>query len=92
VLDEVPPGSTVVGVPGRVVKRVTCAGEELNQIDLPDPVSAEIASLRERICILEEMVKASGPPAADDKNEDRYEGENEGRTDDKNESSNGDQK
>jgi serine O-acetyltransferase len=57
VLDEVPPGSTVVGVPGRVVKRVTRAGEELNQIDLPDPVSIELASLRERISLLEERLE-----------------------------------
>ncbi|MDR1496638.1 MAG: serine O-acetyltransferase [Clostridiales Family XIII bacterium] len=57
VLDEVPPGSTVVGVPGRVVKRVTRKGEELNQIDMPDPVSIELAALRKRISLLEEKIK-----------------------------------
>jgi serine O-acetyltransferase len=57
VLDEVPPGSTVVGVPGRVVKRVTRMGEELNQIDLPDPVSLELAALKKRIQLLEEKLK-----------------------------------
>jgi serine O-acetyltransferase len=57
VLDEVPPGSTVVGVPGKVVKRVIRAGEELNQIDMPDPVSIELASLKKSISLLEEKLK-----------------------------------
>jgi serine O-acetyltransferase len=57
VLDEVPPGSTVVGVPGRVVKRVMHAGDELNQIDMPDPVSVELAALKKRIKLLEEKLK-----------------------------------
>lgn len=48
VLDEVPPNSTVVGVPGRVVKRNNRAlpQEELDQVDLPDPVREDIMSLQ----------------------------------------------
>ncbi len=48
VLSEVPPNSTVVGVPGRVVKRnnVALPQETLNQTDLPDPVREEIAMLQ----------------------------------------------
>ena len=48
VLHEVPPGSTVVGVPGRVVKRINTAlpQETMNQTDLPDPVKEDIASLQ----------------------------------------------
>jgi serine O-acetyltransferase len=48
VLEEVPPGSTVVGVPGRVVKRMdeTVPQEELNQTDLPDPVREDIVGLQ----------------------------------------------
>lgn len=48
VLEEVPPGSTVVGVPGRVVKRNNQAlpQEEMDQIHLPDPVKEDIASLQ----------------------------------------------
>ncbi len=48
VLSEVPPNSTVVGVPGRVVKRnnVALPQETMNQTDLPDPVKEEIASLQ----------------------------------------------
>ena len=48
VIEEVPPNCTVVGVPGRVVKRdnkrLVC--EELNQLDLPDPVSEDIRGLQ----------------------------------------------
>ena len=48
VLEEVPPGSTVVGVPGRVVKRGNMAlpQETLNQTDLPDPIKEDIANLQ----------------------------------------------
>ena len=48
VLKEVPPGSTVVGVPGRVVKRnnVFLQQEEMDQINLPDPVTEELALLQ----------------------------------------------
>ena len=48
VLEEVPPNSTVVGVPGRVVKRnnISLPREDMNQIDLPDPVKDDIASLQ----------------------------------------------
>lgn len=48
VLDEVPAGSTVVGVPGRVVKRNNQAlpQEEMDQINLPDPVKEDIAGLQ----------------------------------------------
>lgn len=48
VLDAVPPGSTVVGVPGRVVKRsnMTLPQETMNQTDLPDPVREDIVNLQ----------------------------------------------
>lgn len=48
VLEEVPPNSTVVGVPGRVVKRdnVYMPREDLNQVDLPDPVREDIQNLQ----------------------------------------------
>lgn len=46
VLEEVPPNSTVVGVPGRIVKRhdTKLPQEELRQ-DLSDPIHEEIDSL-----------------------------------------------
>ncbi len=48
VIKEVPPNSTVVGVPGRVVKRdnVRIPREELDQIHFPDPVQNDINSLK----------------------------------------------
>jgi len=49
VLQEVPPNSTVVGVPGRVVKQnnVRIPREDLDQVHLPDPVQKEINTLRD---------------------------------------------
>ena len=66
VLSEVPPNSTVVGVPGRVVKRnnVALPQESMNQTDLPDPVKQDIANLQmanseltNRVLELEQQVK-----------------------------------
>jgi serine O-acetyltransferase len=61
VVREVPPNSVVVGVPGRVTfkdgQRV--GGEiDLNQTDLPDPVSRAIEQLMERIRALESEVES----------------------------------
>lgn len=54
VLKEVPPNSTVVGVPGHVVKRnnVSIPRKDLNQVDLPDPVQVEITELRKNNDVL----------------------------------------
>ncbi len=59
VLEEVPPNSTVVGVPGRVVKRnnISLPQEELDQVHLPDPVKEELDSLRESNRLLLERVE-----------------------------------
>lgn len=48
VLKEVPPNSTVVGVPGRVVKRenLRIPTEELDQVDLPDPIQMDLERLQ----------------------------------------------
>lgn len=48
VLSEVPPGSTVVGVPGRVVRHgnTLLPQDTLNQTDLPDPVREDIMNLQ----------------------------------------------
>ncbi len=54
VLSEVPPNSTVVGVPGRVVKldNLRVPREDMDQIHLPDPVLNEISGLkRENECL-----------------------------------------
>ena len=53
VLREVPDNSTVVGVPGRVVR---INGEKTDHIHTPDPVALELQSLRERIEELEKQL------------------------------------
>ncbi len=60
VLHEVPPNSTVVGVPGRVVKRdnVRIPQEDLDQVNLPDPVLNDIRALQEKNRELQERVEA----------------------------------
>lgn len=63
VLEEVPPNSTVVGVPGRVVRREHkhLPREDMDQVNLPDPVQKDIHGLQEantalenRLLVLEE--------------------------------------
>lgn len=48
VLNEVPPNSTVVGVPGRVVKQFTTddPNEKIDQINFPDPIKTDIHCLQ----------------------------------------------
>ena len=48
VIEEVPPNCTVVGVPGRVVRHNNqkLVREDLNQVDLPDPVNEDIKTLQ----------------------------------------------
>ncbi len=56
VLQDVPPYSTVVGVPGKPVNRNDCVSpsDTLDQIKLPDPVEMELCQLRVQ---LEKMQK-----------------------------------
>jgi serine O-acetyltransferase len=51
VLNEVPPNSTVVGVPGRVIKQdnVRIPRVDLDQVHLPDPVKLEFEDIRREI-------------------------------------------
>ncbi len=59
VLEEVPPNSTVVGVPGRVVKRdnIHLPQEELDQIHMPDPVREELNNLWQMNRMLSERLE-----------------------------------
>jgi len=55
----VPPNSTVVGIPGRVVLqdgRPVAMPSLRPQVDLPDPEGNEIAELRARVAALEERI------------------------------------
>ena len=49
VLKEVPPNSTVVGVPAKVVKLDGQKVVPLDQINIPDPIQQEIARLEKKI-------------------------------------------
>lgn len=63
VLSEVPPNSTVVGVPGRVVKRdnMKIPREDMDQVHLPDPVLNEISALKkENLCLRNELKEICG--------------------------------
>lgn len=55
VLKEVPPNTTVAGVPGRMVKQDSkrVPSTDLNQINLPDPVMKEFHRLHDAIDILQ---------------------------------------
>lgn len=55
VLEEIPPDSTAVGVPARVVKRNGCRVDNLDQVHIPDPVSQELCRLRVQIQRLEAL-------------------------------------
>ncbi len=58
VLNELPEGATAVGIPAKVVrqggKRVT---NDLDQVNIPDPVQQELNALRAEIATLKEMIK-----------------------------------
>jgi serine O-acetyltransferase len=56
VVKDVPPNSTVVGIPGRVVLqdgRPVAVAAARPQVDLPDPGASDVAELRARIAALE---------------------------------------
>lgn len=78
VLEEVPPNCTVVGVPGRVVKRdnVKIPRSDMNQCDLPDPVQEDItvlqrenAELVNRVLELESTVRRISATSKEDARE-----------------------
>ena len=59
VLKEVPPNCTVVGNPGRVVRREGAVGGiDLDHVNLPDPVKAHIEALERRVGELEQQLHA----------------------------------
>ena len=59
VISAVPPDSTVVGVPGRVVKRENkrVPQSDLDQVHLPDPVSSDISRLEEENACLQKAIQ-----------------------------------
>ena len=59
VVKPVPPKSTVVGIPGRVVKRnnIKVPHEDLDQIHLPDPIMTELKRIREENASLKKQIE-----------------------------------
>ena len=57
VLEEIPPESTAVGVPARVVKRNGVRVDCLDQVHVPDPVSQELCRMSVRIHTLEKELE-----------------------------------
>ena len=59
VLKDVPDDCTVVGVPGRVVRRagVRTNDQDLNHNDLPDPMKEKIAELERQIADLKKQIE-----------------------------------
>ena len=59
VLKEVPPNSTVVGVPGRVVRRENVEVQvcDLDQVHLPDPIELELQRLQQENEALREIIE-----------------------------------
>jgi len=60
VVNEVPPNCTVVGIPGRVVKRdnVKIPRSDMDQVHLPDPILNEIQQLKADNEMLKKTVEA----------------------------------
>lgn len=56
VLEEIPPDSTAVGVPARVVKRNGKRIDDLDQVHIPDPVAQEFCKMMIRIERLEKRL------------------------------------
>jgi serine O-acetyltransferase len=69
VINDVPEGMTVVGIPGRVVlpesqRRITAQGIDLDHHLMPDPVGKAISCLLDRIAYLEKHLGVSGETPA----------------------------
>jgi len=58
VLSEVPPGSTCVGVPARIVKREGIKIEQdMDQITIPDPISSQMCTLSVHVASIEKKLE-----------------------------------
>ena len=57
VVHDVPPDSTAVGIPARVIKRegIRLEIEDLDQINIPDPITNELDRLRQEVNKLKKL-------------------------------------
>lgn len=58
VLDEIPPNSTAVGVPARVVKQNGKRVDDLDQIHIPDPIAMELCKMQVQIDKLNKKIQS----------------------------------
>ena len=64
VLKEVPSDSTAVGIPAKIVNSASKSGaENLDQINVPDPVAQQLTALKERVAELERRLAADSQPS-----------------------------
>ncbi len=60
VVRDVPPGATIVGVPGRIVQQGGKPVQTIGLVDMPDPQAAVMQQLAERILELETRLAEAG--------------------------------
>jgi serine O-acetyltransferase len=60
VVRDVPPGATIVGVPGRIVQQGGKPVRTIGLVDMPDPQAAVMQQLAERILELETRLAEAG--------------------------------
>ena len=63
VLSEIPPDSTAVGIPARVVKRrgqKVDFATEVDQVSISDPVAEELAAIRRALCDINTRLQSIG--------------------------------
>ena len=63
VLSEIPPDSTAVGIPARVVKRKGVKVDyatEVDQVSISDPVAEELAAIRRALCDINTRLQSMG--------------------------------
>lgn len=70
VLSEVPPNSTCVGVPARIVKRdgVKVYQTDMDQVHIPDPISMQMCTLSVHLAALEKELARLKEEKNDDNN------------------------
>ena len=57
VLNDIPEDSTAVGIPAKVVRREGKRVEDLDQVNIPDPVSQELCMIRRQLYDLEKRIE-----------------------------------
>lgn len=57
VLEAIPPNSTAVGVPAKIIRQNGQRVEDLDQVHIPDPIAQEFCRLSQRIAELEKKLE-----------------------------------